>query len=371
MDVVATFDPSLALQGTFNSGLTNNGKIVVYNESNIGLQLQFANGETDYLGPWLAQSYHLSDISSSVVQWTQLFTLASNLSVPVSKVIVVRYQPFEKIIGTFPTALVRQTNIGNAVQSMTSTNQVTNDGTPAPFYFIESTQQGNTGGPNVQIGNDGSYLYAQWVSSIYSILEQLVPGANPVLKWGPKLILQALDNSGANLSNIFGVDGSGNTFIQSHKTNNKTVIYDKNGVALLTVNGATQGLEIPTSAASITGTTAGSAQLYMPFTGAFFKLAILVFAGYQNNSVTEQTIPLPVAFGARCNWLAGNGKPVRPYLSGTALTNKVNVNNNGTATQGNTVNSNNMGEIIQGFDALGLGTSEVSAASAIYLFVGL
>jgi hypothetical protein len=248
------------------------------------------------------------------------------------------------------------------------------------------------------------------------------------LNLGKRKIL-SIQNGAGTAGNVFGVDANDNTFFQ-HNSNNQTVLYDKNGNLLITIdatgntiynnaqtlkwkdsggtvrnvlnvdnannailrgitgndqillqNGAGTlqvivdlvkgALNIPTTAVNLPGTTAGSAQLYMPFTGANFKLAILIFNGYQNNTATEQTIALPVAFSTRCNWLAGNGKPTRPYSGGTALTNKVNVNNNGIATTGNTVNSNNMGEIIQGFDALGLGTNEASQAFAIYFFVGI
>ena len=368
--MIPSFDPTVGTSGTFPHNVGNPcGGIYLFNESNVWLQLRLPGGHQVGLPAWWSRFYRLDEVLEPV-QWQELATIPS-LSAPLAQVYGEAYESSELRNRSFYDGPIpRNPYIGNTVSSNVSTNQVINDGNLL-MQVLEATQQGNTGGSNLSFNNDGSFYVAQWVSSVYTKLLNLVPGASPVLELGAKLILQALDQSGNNLSNILGIDSSGNTFLQSHKTNKKTVIYSNTGVALLTVNDTTQGVEIPTSAVSINGTTAGSAQLYMPFTGTNFKVAILVFTGYQNNSATEQTISLPVAFSTRCNWLAGNGKPTRPYLTGTPLTNKVNVNNNGTATQGNTVNSNNMGEIIQGFDALGLGTNEVSAASAIYFFVGL
>lgn len=121
---------------------------------------------------------------------------------------------------------------------------------------------------------------------------------------------------------------------------------------------------------SITGTTAGTADLYQFMRGTI-KAFILIFNGYRNASGTEQTIGLPTAFTTRCNFLSGNGKQVTPYSGGSALVNKVNLNNNGTPTNGSTVNAAHHGEIIQGFDALGLGISQATTASAIYFFIGI
>src|SRR5258708_17945686 len=276
MDIVAQFDPSIQPIPNVNANIPHNGKIVFYNESNIGLKLTFSDGVTDILAPWTAQVYCLGAIPSPQIQFNQAYTSASTGS-PVSLVIGIRYMPSEKVHGTFPIALARQANIGHAITTMSTSNQVNNDGNPIVTTFVEATQVGNAAGSNVALGNDGSYLFAQYVAAARTVLEQLVPGASPVLKWGAKLVLQAVDNVGANSSSILGVDSSGNTFLQNHKTNNQTVIYDKNGVALLTVDANAQ-VSIKGSTSVNNGDTSGTQTLYEGFYG-IYKMVLV----YQNN----------------------------------------------------------------------------------------
>jgi hypothetical protein len=153
MRIVAQFDPSLKTTDTFNSTLNNGvGKIVAYNESNISLQFNFSDGSTAYVPAWTAVLYCVK-MADPTITWKQLFTMSSSGS-PLSIVIVEVYDAHEQVIGTFPAALVRQTNIGNSVNTVGgSANNIQNDNNVAGTSIVESTVSGD-GASAVSLTND-------------------------------------------------------------------------------------------------------------------------------------------------------------------------------------------------------------------------
>lgn len=201
-------------------------------------------------------------------------------SAPASSVTVIGYQAGYQPQGQ--VALNRMQTTANTVAtnvgSLTA-NSVTNDGNTAPSTFIEATQSGNASGSNVAIGIDGSFSFAQFVSSNFTNLLQLIPGASPLLRLGAKLIVEAVDNNNANLSNIFGVDSSGNTFLQSHKNNNQTIIYDKNSNPLLTID-ANACLKIAGALQTSNGDTSGTLNIYEGIYG-IYKVMLAVQKNYE------------------------------------------------------------------------------------------
>lgn len=242
--------------GLINVGAADEGcKMLLYNESPYNIDIDFLNGNISTLHAWEARYWTL-DGDTKQVEWAINTTLAFSAP-PISQVMGELYRADEKIEGTYPFGLVRQTGVGNVVSTNMGTNQVVNDGNPVVSTVIEATQSGNTGGSNLFAGNDGSFYYGQWVASVYEKYFQGIPGASPVLALGAKLLLQAFDNAGNNLSSILGIDSAGNTFLQAHKTNNKFVLYDKTGTnALLTVSGintTVQGIDSSNAAGNIFG----------------------------------------------------------------------------------------------------------------------
>jgi hypothetical protein len=134
-------------------------------------------------------------------------------------------------------------------------------------------------------------------------------------------------------------------------------------------------LDAGSTGVTVTGTTAGNATIYQVMRGTF-KIVALLFNGYQNSSGTEQKIALPVAFTQRAMFMTGNAKSTSIWSGGSQLTNKINTitalaSGGGTTTGTTIVPSNSIGEIIQGFDTVGLGTGEASQAYAISLFYGI
>jgi hypothetical protein len=158
MRIVATFNPSTETSDTFNAGFAGGtGKIVVYNESNINLQLSWGSFST-YCPAWTAMLYCISTNNVNIT-WQAQSQLVSN-GAPISQVIVEAYGPTEAIVGTFPAPLVRQTNIGNSVPLSSSATSVANDGNPANTPVVEATPAGDassaallTAGGTLTLGN--------------------------------------------------------------------------------------------------------------------------------------------------------------------------------------------------------------------------
>lgn len=371
-----TIDPTNPSSGQFNLNLTGGyGKAVYFNESNSNLKLTYSNGYTDYLPAWTAIMICFLDIplTNPLVQYSTLSTLANIVATPISQLAIVTYEAHEHVPGTYPAALVRSLSIGNSVSSTTSTNQVINDANPAVMTVLEATQSGNASGSNALISNDGSFTFAQFVSSVYTNLFQLIPGASPLLRLGAKLILEAVDNSGANLSNIFGVDSSGNTFLQNHKANNQTVIYDKNGVALLTVD-ANGMAKIAGTTQSQNGDTTGS-QSTLEFLYGIVKILVYQQNNYRQAGATGNTITLkqPFTFGAA--WFnMGCGGVAAKQNGSNQTTNEITwgTGTSGGSTAGSTVCQGNAAGIIQtNFNQVGDTGSYVGGHTGFTIFIGI
>jgi hypothetical protein len=114
MNVVAQFDPSVLQTDTFTVPTSAvNGKMVIYNESNISLQLSFQSGDTAYVPAWMAMIYP-SPPGNMNITWA-VHTVLNSSSPPLSLVIVEIWAQGEVVPGTFPLTLVRQANVGNSV----------------------------------------------------------------------------------------------------------------------------------------------------------------------------------------------------------------------------------------------------------------
>lgn len=127
---------------------------------------------------------------------------------------------------------------------------------------------------------------------------------------------------------------------------------------------------------TLTGSTAGSANLYQ-LTIGIFKCLLIEFVGYRNSTGTEQTFTLADAFTSGALWIGGDTKLIRPYNSGSALSSKVEVistisngSSGGSTTTGNTTQPNANGNIIAAFDAIGLGTGQASTVSGFAFIIG-
>ena len=119
MRIVATFDPSAKTSDTFNAAFASKqGRIVVYNESNINLTLQWGSFTT-YCPAWTAMLYCISTPNVNI-NWSQQTTVTAQ-QVPISQVLVEAFDNSEVIPGTFPAALSRMATVANLTSDATTT----------------------------------------------------------------------------------------------------------------------------------------------------------------------------------------------------------------------------------------------------------
>lgn len=195
MNIITAFDPSAATTGEFNMVFPGGrGKMLVFNESNINLQLTFANGYTSYVPAWTANLYCLNGLSSPLVVWTQYSTLTSS-GAPISQVVIEGFDPNEPVPGTYPAALVRQTNIGNSVTTnVGSTTSLKNDGNLPGTSIIEATPS-DAGTSTWSADNSGNLLIKGDNAGVLTTLLQLIAGASPAVKLAAAAVLtEALGN---------------------------------------------------------------------------------------------------------------------------------------------------------------------------------
>jgi hypothetical protein len=154
MNIAAIFDPSTSTSDAFTVPQSSaNGKMVVYNESNISLQFSFQSGATAYVPAWTALLFH-GPFGSVNVSWEHQTILTGAGNAPLSQVVVETYACNEPVPGTYPAPLVRQTNIGNSVPLSTSATSISNDGNSANTSVVEATVSGDSGSA-VSITNNG------------------------------------------------------------------------------------------------------------------------------------------------------------------------------------------------------------------------
>lgn len=152
MFIAETFDPSSALSGTFNTRLPINGRFVMLNESNIGITLTFSDASQAYCPAWTGCVFQLPTATPNV-SWQQKNVLVS-ASAPISECAIISYLPSEQIVGTYPVALNRQFNMGNAVPLSTSATSIVNSGNASGTPIVQGQVSGD-GGNAIQITNDG------------------------------------------------------------------------------------------------------------------------------------------------------------------------------------------------------------------------
>jgi hypothetical protein len=369
-----TFDPTNPASGTFNLNLTGGyGKAVIFNESNSNLKLTYSNNFTDYLPAWTAIEVCFLNIplTNPIVEYSTLSVLSGIVASPISQVAIVTYEAAEHVPGTYPAALVRSLSIGNQVNSTTTTNQVTNDGNPTVTTFIESTQQGNASGSNVAIGNDGSFTFAQFVSSVFTQYFRGIPGAAPAIQMGAKAVLTALDQAGANVSNILGIDSSGNTFLQSHKTNNQIVLYDKNGSTLATFD-ANHCLNLTGNIQTANGDTSGTMTIQEILAGGI-KVTVVKQNNYRQNAATPQAFTLKNAFTGP--YMVFNGGCGGMQMLSSSVNQQANYFNTVSATGGTHINESQAAQDSFGWqnnatDTVQSAGSYASAHTGVFVMIG-
>src|SRR6185437_2230079 len=129
--------------------------IELINESNYAIQVRFGGG-VEWLAAWTGDLFHLAQVGGTGVTLTP-FAISDAANPPSAVVLSTSYFPGDKITGTFPYPLNRQTNLGNG-SIAANVNQVINDTNTAPSIVVEARPSG-AGAAQLQLNNDGSGLY--------------------------------------------------------------------------------------------------------------------------------------------------------------------------------------------------------------------
>ncbi len=232
MNIVTTFDPSAATSGQFNAAFPNSqGKMVVYNESNISIQLQWA-GFTTYCPAWTAMLYCVGT-PNATINWEQLYILPVSGGAPISIVVIETFNDSEPILGTYPSALVRSTNIGNALNVAASVSSVANDGNTVQ-NVIEATLAGSTGS-NLLFRNDGGVAIRQYVLTVLTTLFQITAGVGA---GGSNVLISDALHQAEVLGNLLvdgGITSSGGLSVSGGGTGLDGGLWSTNGSGVETV----------------------------------------------------------------------------------------------------------------------------------------
>src|SRR5579859_6065667 len=156
--LIPSFNPGDSVLYPLKNGVINVGaadagsKALFYNESPYNLNLDFYNGSQKILHAWEAR-YFILDGDTKQIGWS----IGSQLAVvgtPISLVMGELYSPSEQLEGTYPLALIRQTNVGNqGTVTATAATSIQNDSNAAGTSVLEATVTGQITS-NVSITND-------------------------------------------------------------------------------------------------------------------------------------------------------------------------------------------------------------------------
>ena len=240
MFVVATFDPSASTSGTFNAQFQGGvGKILVINESQVNLLLTFGNGQQAYSPAGDRRLFCVATPSATVL-WSQQ-SLLGGPSPSVSQVIVEAYAPTEKIIETYPSPLVRQTNIGNSLPVSTSAQEIINSGNAADTAIVTATQTGASSA-NVSMDNDGDVTIKEGTSSQTTLFQIVTGAAQAVLLGGTTPAARAVKAVGEFFlgNGKLGVTSAGDVLDASSATVTNLKARSAGTINLQTPSGTTQ-----------------------------------------------------------------------------------------------------------------------------------
>ena len=249
MRLLPKFDPSAVntdgtTGGRIDVGSADvNAKLLIYNQSPVNIGLDFQNGNQEVIHANEA-NYFVLDGDTPEIRWF-VYSVLNLTGNPISETQLTLYSGSEKITGTYPISISHITNIGNPVATtVTSTqNTLTNDGNATNTQFIEATQVGSTGS-NHFADNSGNFYLAEYVSSVYNKIFQVIVGAATVIKLGLSgRLVEVLGNlqvdgtiavtGAASLDNAkITTDGSGNLGVQGGNTASGSFTHLNGGVYL-------------------------------------------------------------------------------------------------------------------------------------------
>lgn len=151
------------------------GAVVLYNESPNLVRVTWA-GSSRWLPAWSGDVFYVNQapgFTGSFVLTAQSISSASNA--PSTVIVGIAYAPGEPIPGTYPVALMRQTNVGNSTLPTTAAQSVINDGNAAGATVVEATQSGQTTS-SLNLENNGAALLAPVSNGVLLSALVVTPG---------------------------------------------------------------------------------------------------------------------------------------------------------------------------------------------------
>lgn len=139
---------------------------------------------------------------------------------------------------------------------------------------------------------------------------------------------------------------------------------DHNGVLTLLgliVSGAIQPNVSPSS---LSGSTSGTATLWMPFQGTF-KLVIVFQGNFKNGGGSTQTMSLPTGFTYGCLWKTTSTNTFSLRSGGSART--LNIDGSSPAT---TAGGSQSGDCVDSWDTLAFSSGAATAHTGWMFFLG-
>ena len=190
MRIVQTFNPLTETSDTFNAGFSSGtGKLVIYNESNVNLALTWGSFST-YCPAWTAMLYCITSNTVNI-NWQIQSQLSSN-NAPISQVIVEAYENAEPVLGTYPAPLMRNTNIGNAINVGAAATNIQNDGNAPGTQLIEATPSDTSSVSTWLADTSGNLTIKSDHGGVLTTLLQLIAGASPAVQVAALNVLTTL-----------------------------------------------------------------------------------------------------------------------------------------------------------------------------------
>lgn len=125
---------------------------------------------------------------------------------------------------------------------------------------------------------------------------------------------------------------------------------------------------------SVTGSTSGTAHLYMPLQGVIYKVALLYLNNFRNGGGSVQNLALPTAFLTVAAFYIGSF-PAFTLLSGGSAINcgviTALASGGGTVNVQTTLGQYMLGDTASGFDTVSFNSGQVTSHTGIAVFRGI
>lgn len=284
----------------------------------------------------------------------------------------------EQIHGTYPAPLVRNSNIGNTINTVGGTaSAIQNDANPSGTSVVEATVQGD-GASSIQFNNNG-------------FLGLGISGTRDGQ-------ITVHDHRGsADDANIVGGQGTfpiglianlitalTNNDIGHHVGSGNRVVDTINGVDTFATDSSGAKLLAGTLQPNVAGTNlagglSGTATVWQPFGGSGLKLVLVELNAFRTGA-SNQTLALPVAFSTMALVWTGNIGSATGF-NGFSLTSggtPQNLNiittwsvNGGTSTSATKMFGNSLAQVFNPFDSLQFLSGSTGNTFGTFIILGI